>query len=108
MRAAIKKARIEAEEAFRKLDDILVEGNFYDALEEFLTDLPLFPFACIKGPVVRIEPKVTWQQGKAVVVNKPKMFWNRVSGFDIWWTPGVSQHRRRGGDRAHPHHPAGT
>ncbi|HET7239342.1 MAG TPA: hypothetical protein VFI76_09955, partial [Terrimicrobiaceae bacterium] len=90
MRAAIKKARIEAEEAFDKLDDILVEGNFYDALEEFLTDLPLFPFACIKGPVVRIEPKVTWQNGKAVIVNKPKMFWNRVSGFDIWWTPGVS------------------
>jgi hypothetical protein len=89
-RAAIKKARIEADEAFRKLDDILVEGGFYKALEEFLTDLPLFPFACIKGPIVRIEPRVTWQQGKAVTVNKPKMFWNRVSGFDVWWTPGVS------------------
>ena len=89
-RAAIKKARLEAEEAFKKLDDILVEGNFYKALEEFLTDLPLFPFACIKGPIVRIEPRVTWQQGKAVMVDKPKMFWNRVSGFDIWWTPGVS------------------
>jgi hypothetical protein len=89
-RAAIKKARQEAEEAFAKLDDILVEGHFYKALEEFLTDLPLFPFACIKGPVVRIEPRVTWVQGKAVVQNRPKMFWNRVSGFDIWWTPGVS------------------
>ena len=89
-RAAIKKARIEAEEAFAKLDDILIEGNFYDALEEFLTDLPLFPFACIKGPIVRIEPRVTWREGKAVMQNKPKMFWNRVSGFDIWWTPGVS------------------
>jgi hypothetical protein len=89
-RAAIKKARIEAEEAFKKLDDILVEGNFYKALEEFLTDLPLFPFACMKGPVVRIEPRVTWRDGKAVIENRPKMFWNRVSGFDIWWTPGVS------------------
>jgi len=89
-RAAIKKARQEAEEAFKKLDDILVEGNFYKALEEFLTDLPLFPFACIKGPIVRIEPRVTWVEGKAVMQNKPKMFWNRVSGFDIWWTPGVS------------------
>ena len=89
-RAALKKARIEAETAFRKLDDILVEGQFYQALEEFLTDLPLFPFACIKGPTVRIEPKVTWQNGAAVIENKPKMFWNRVSPFDIWWTPGVS------------------
>src|SRR5262245_21907106 len=89
-RAAIKKARLEADKAFQKLDDILVEGDFYKALEEFLTDLPLFPFACIKGPIVRIEPRVTWVNGQVQMVNKPKMFWNRVSGFDLWWTPGVS------------------
>jgi hypothetical protein len=89
-KAATKKAREEAEKAFQKLDDLLVEGEFYEALSALLTDIPLFPFACIKGPVVRVTPQVTWQQGKAVVINKPKMFWNRVSPFDIWWTPGVS------------------
>ena len=89
-RAAIKKAREEAETAFRKVDDLLVEGGFYEALAAFLVDLPLFPFACMKGPTVRIVPEVTWQQGKAVVINRPKMFWNRVSPFDVWWTPGVS------------------
>jgi hypothetical protein len=89
-RAAIKKARVEADISFSKVDDILVEGMFYEALAAFLVDLPLFPFACIKGPVVRITPQVTWQQGKAVVVDTPKMFWNRVSPFDVWWTPGVS------------------
>src|SRR4029077_5086550 len=35
-RAAIKKARAEAETAFNKLDDILVEGLFYEALAEML------------------------------------------------------------------------
>lgn len=89
-RAAIKKARIEATAAFAKLDDILTEGLFYEALAEALVDIPLFPFMCIKGPVVRITPEVTWQQGVAQVVNKPKMFWNRCSPFDVWWTPGVS------------------
>jgi hypothetical protein len=89
-RAALKKARSEAETAFKRLDDILVEGMFYTALEEILIDLPLFPFACLKGPVVRIEPKVTWVNGAAQIVEKPKMFWNRVSPFDVWWTPGVS------------------
>lgn len=89
-RAAIKRARVEAEIAFRKLDDILVEGGFYEALAAFLVDLPLFPFACMKGPVVRIVPDVVWQNGVAVTINKPKLFWNRVSGFDVWWTPGVS------------------
>jgi hypothetical protein len=66
------------------------EGGFYKALAEFIVDLPLFPFACIKGPVVRIVPSVKWVQGKAVTQNKPKMFWNRVSPFDLYWTPGVS------------------
>ena len=88
--AAMKKARVEADRAQAKVDDILVEGRFYEALASFITDLPLFPFACIKGPIVKIVPQVTWTQGKAVLANKPKMFWNRVSAYDIWWTPGVS------------------
>lgn len=90
MRAAVKKARVEAETAFKKLDDILVEGMFYEALAAFLVDLPLFPFACIKGPVVRIVPELTWVNGKPQVIDKPKMFWYRISPFDLWWTPGVS------------------
>src|SRR5262245_20477689 len=36
-----------------KLDEILTQGNFYNALAEFLIDLPGYPFACIKGPTVR-------------------------------------------------------
>lgn len=90
LRAAIKKARLEAQKSFNKLDDILVEGKFYEALSAFLVDLPLFPFACIKGPVVRVVPQVTWQNGVAKSVDTPKMFWNRVSPFDVWWSPGVS------------------
>lgn len=89
-KAAIKKAREEAGKAFDKVDDILVEGGFYESLSQFLIDLPLFPFACIKGPVVRVVPEVTWVNGKAQIHNKPKMFWYRVSPFDLWWTPGVS------------------
>lgn len=89
-RASLKKARTEAEKSFAKVDDLLVQGGFYEALAAFLVDLPLFPFACIKGPVVRVVPQVTWQNGVAVTQNKPRMFWYRVSPFDIWWTPGVS------------------
>ena len=89
-RAAIKNARIEAEKSFRKLDDILVEGGFYEAVGACLVDIPLFPFTCLKGPVVRITPQVKWEGGKAIIKNIPKMFWYRVSPFDVWWTPGVS------------------
>ena len=54
--AALKKARSEADRSQAKVDDILVEGRFYEALASFLVDLPLFPFACIKGPTVKIYP----------------------------------------------------
>jgi hypothetical protein len=88
--AAKKQAKDQASIAEDKIDTILKEGGFYKAISEFLVDLPLFPFACIKGPIVRIVPTVTWAQGKALVVNKAKLFWNRISPFDIWFTPGVA------------------
>jgi hypothetical protein len=89
-KAARKKAKKEAKVAEDKLDDRLVEGGFYAALTEFLTDIPLFPFACIKGPVVRVVPDVVWQNGEAVTQQRPKMFWERKSPFDIYWSPGAS------------------
>jgi hypothetical protein len=93
-RAQKRAAAEEATRAQERLDDILVEGGFYKALAEFLTDLPLFPFACIKGPVVRNTLAVSWVgppgNKTAETTVKPKMFWHRVSPFDLWWTPGVS------------------
>lgn len=88
--AAKKNAETQAKIAEDKIDTILKEGGFYNALSEFLTDLPLFPFACIKGPVVRIVPQVVWTNGKASQTQRPKLFWNRISPFDLWWTPGVN------------------
>lgn len=88
--AAKKKATQQAKIAEDKIDEYLVEGNFYKALAEFLVDLPLFPFACIKGPVVRVVPAVVWENSTAITTNKPRLFWERVSPFDLWWTPGVS------------------
>jgi hypothetical protein len=90
--AAKKKARKQAQAAEDKVEEILRDGSFYHALAEFLVDLPVFPFACIKGPVVRLQPKVTWPPngGPPTVQQKPKLTWCRVSPFDLWWTPGVA------------------
>lgn len=88
--AAKKKYAQQARIAEDKLDEILKAGGFYKALAEFITDLPLFPFAVIKGPVVRIIPTVTWEDGAAVIKQMPRLTWTRVSPFDLWWTPGVS------------------
>ena len=88
--AAKKKAENGARIGEDKLDEILKEGGFYKALAEFITDLPLFPFAVLKGPVVRIMPVVTWEGNQATIKQTPRLTWARVSPFDIWWTPGVS------------------
>lgn len=85
-----KQARARADLAQDKIDEILETGGFYKALAEFLVDIPLFPFAVMKGPVVKIVPTVKWEQGRAVVSNDPRLFWQRVSPFDVWWTPGAS------------------
>jgi hypothetical protein len=88
--AAKKKAADQAKIAEDKIDEFLIEGKFYNALAEFIVDLPIFPFECLKGPVVRIVPTVDWRTGTAITTPTPKMFWERVSPFDIWWTPGAS------------------
>lgn len=88
--ASKKKAAKQAMAAQDKIQELLQKGGFYNALAAFLSDLPLFPFACIKGPVVKIEPTVVWQDGQATVKESPKLFWQRISPFDLWWSPGAS------------------
>lgn len=91
MRAAKAKAADSAKIAADALDDILVEGGFYDAFGQFLVDLPMFPYGCLKGPVVRVVNDVHWENKVAVTTLKPRMFWERVSPFDLWWSPGAAR-----------------
>lgn len=84
---AIDDATMAAE---RKLQDILEEGGFYQALSEFLIDLPIYPFAVIKGPVVRMDNKIKWVDGKMEQSTQPRMFWERVDPINIYMTPGAS------------------
>jgi hypothetical protein len=89
--AAKKKASDQARVSEDKIETILRDGNFYHSLAEFIMDLPIFPFAVIKGPVVKIIPKVVWPKGggKPDVQQVPTLTWTRISPFDLWWTPGV-------------------
>jgi hypothetical protein len=90
--AAKKKASDQARVSEDRIEELLRGGGFYHALAEFLVDLPVFPFACLKGPTVRIMPEVSWPPGggQPTIEQKPTMVWTRVSPFDIWWTPGVA------------------
>ena len=92
--AAKKKAAERCRLAEDKIDELLWEGGFYSALADFLVDLPLYPFACLKGPVVRITNQIEWLPGGVPSeVARPRLYWERVSPFDVWWSPGVADIR---------------
>lgn len=90
--ASLKKAKDEAKNTNRQIEDVLVEGGFYDALAEVLLDLTVFPYAVMQGPVVEMANTVEWDvNGQAVAKQKPKMFWKRTSPFDLYWASGVEK-----------------
>jgi hypothetical protein len=88
--AAKKTAEDKTHLAEDKLDEILTEGNFYGALADIMVDIPLFPYAALKGPTVRMVFEVDWSTGRPVMRRKPKLWWERVSPFDVYWTPGAA------------------
>lgn len=87
-----KKRAVEAAfKAQSRMDDYLVEGGFYKAIGDVLVDLPIFPYAVLKGPVVRTSTELNWRRdGGMEVVEEPKMFWERVSPFDFFWAPNAA------------------
>lgn len=87
---ARQTAAREAAEAEARLDDILTEGGFYTALADILVDVTLFPFVVMKGPVVRRARDLAYENGVPVMSERPRMFWKRVSPFDLYYRPGVS------------------
>ena len=88
--AARKTAYEETKKSQAHLEDILEEGGFRRAFSEFLVDLPIFPYACIKGPVVKNKKRLKWTGGSLTSTYEPVMTWNRVSAFDLYITPGAS------------------
>jgi hypothetical protein len=94
-KAEKRMAKKEADKAASFLDDKLTEGGFYTALSEMIVDLPIFPFACVKGPVVRMESQLKWQpDGTKQIDQVPKLMWYRVSPFDLYFSPGASSSQR--------------
>ena len=85
-----EQAHKEAQVSEDRINDILQQGGFYAALSEVLTEIPYFPFVCLKGPIVKMVDQVVYDGGVPQMQTVPRMHWQRVSPFDIFWTPGVS------------------
>lgn len=74
----------------RKIEDIMVEGGYRKAMEEFVEDFVTYPFAVIKGPYYQTKTFLKWVNGKPVPRQENLLCWRRVSPFDIFYAPHAS------------------
>jgi hypothetical protein len=99
MEAAAKEARDRIE---RKLDDVLVEANWQDAVGDAIDDIVTFPSGIVKGPVIRKKKVMRWKdqqqqpvmpgqeqfqeqdQSPVEVRTEAMIDFNRVSPLDIY------------------------
>lgn len=86
------EAKVRCARAERKLDDMMVEGGFGEALDQFLDDLFVYKTAFMKGPVVRRRGKLTWAPSPdgshtPQVVVSAQPHWERVDPMDIYPAP---------------------
>lgn len=87
-----QEASDRAKRAERKIEDMLVEGGFFEALDQFLDDLTISPTAIMKGPVVRKRGTLAWTRQAdgtsiptAVYENAPH--WERVDPLYAYPSP---------------------
>lgn len=81
----VDEARVRCERMEYKMEDQLVEGNYIDAIDQFITDIATYKTAWIAGPIIRNKPKLTWgDAGEPVVETKLSLEWERVDPFDMY------------------------
>lgn len=88
--AVMAEARAQAKECEVELEDVLAEGEFLEALDDFIDDLTTFKAAFIKRELV-MDNVLEWVQGaeasEAKVTQKPKLRFSRVDPFMIYPMP---------------------
>lgn len=89
MKEENKEARLRADRMENVLETRLREGNYYEAMKQFIINLTTFPTAVLKGPVVRFKQKIVWGKdpSKPKVVNEPVLWWEAPSPFDCYPAP---------------------
>jgi hypothetical protein len=91
-----KLAKKRAEKMEQTIEDRMVQGNFYQAMDDFIEDFTTYPAAILKGPIYKRDKKLKWGAGwRPVVTNEAVPWWDRVSPFDTYPAPG-SQSPQKG------------
>lgn len=90
-----QQAQNRADRMKHKIEDQFAEGGWYQAFDDFITDLVTYPAAFIKGPVVRRKTVLKWTKdasGYTSVEPEETLVpeFERVDPFHIYPEPGVT------------------
>lgn len=91
MRAMKLMAKQASKKMETKIADQLAEGNWTEALGEFIEDFATFPAAILKAPIIQRRRTLRWgMQGQPEVSDEAGLEYRRVSPFDIYPSPDSS------------------
>lgn len=87
-------ADADADTMSKEINDELVEGGWYEAMEDIIDDFVTYPTCFLEGPVLRRKRKQSWVQGedgRSVFQVEMKVVreYQRVSPFDIYPSSGA-------------------
>jgi hypothetical protein len=82
------RAKKAADKMAVKIDDQLTEAGFKQEFAAFRTDLATFPYAVMKGPIIRNKKRLQWVGSAKTpeVIEEPQLCVERVDPFDFYWT----------------------
>lgn len=89
------EAQDRADRMQKQIMDQFHEGGMLQAFDAFLCDLSTYPFAVLKGPVVKRVKQLDWtvENGRSVpkVSEKLAPTYYRVDPFRFFWEPGITR-----------------
>lgn len=91
----LQAAQNRADRMKIRIADQFAQGGWADSFNDFITDLVTYPAAVVKGPVVRRQRTLGWQQDAsgrtiAVPVDKIAPEYERVDPFHFYPEPGIT------------------
>lgn len=83
-----KDARMAADAMEDRIQENMEEGEWDKTMEGFIEDFVTYPTAFIKGPYYKQVQTLDWGPNhKPIIKKENKMFWSRVSPFDMYPPP---------------------
>lgn len=83
-----EEANKRAKRMENQIQDLFVEGGWYEAISDVIEYMAIYPLAVMKGPVFKSERVLSYNnKNEPVVVDKIKPTWYAINPFDYYPSP---------------------